>query len=341
MNKLRCAVIGCGRIGCGFDDISNGIIKTHAGSYYQNNDTKLVSLCDIDSKKLKKYGDKYNVSGLYTKSLEMFQKESIQIVSICTLVETHLDLVKQAAKFNVKAIFLEKPISTSLKDAKKIIEICNKNNILLIVDHQRRFDPFYQKIKLLVKNKKIGKIQKVNVYYGSGVSNTGSHLFDLLRMFFGEIKFLESNFSKNISNNIKDPNVEIKLEFLNKINCTIHGLDYRNYALFEMDIIGTLGRMRLDLVSHKIEYFKIDNKNSLVYHKLKPSNISISRSKYSPIQLAIKNLINSLSSKNNSLCTGLDGYKSLELIIASLSSANINKKISLPILNNNYKIGSK
>src|SRR3989338_4578762 len=169
MNRLRCAVIGCGRIGCGFDDNSDGTVRTHAGSYYKNSKTYLVALCDIDLSKLEKYGNKYKISGLYTKSFDMFKKESIDCVSICTLVETHLDLVKEAAKFGVKGIFLEKPISSTLQDAKKIIEICKKHQIVLVIDHQRRFDPFYNKIKQLIQQKKLGKIQLINVYYGSGI----------------------------------------------------------------------------------------------------------------------------------------------------------------------------
>ncbi len=341
MTKLNCAVIGCGRIGCGFDDSSNDTIRTHAGSYHTNLNTKLISLCDIDPKKLKKYGKKYGVSNLYQNSSEMFKTHNIDCVSICTLVDTHLSLVKEAAKFNVKGIFLEKPISSSLKEAKQIIEICKKNKIALVIDHQRRFDPFYTQVKSLLAQKKIGGIQCVNVYYGSGIANTGSHLFDLLRMFFGEISTVQSKLSKNISNNIHDPNLDIVLQFSNKITCVIQSLDYSNYALFEMDIIGTLGRIKLDLVSNKIDFYNIPKENALVYRKLESSNFFIKRSNYSSIQLGVKDLINSIILKTNSLSTGLDGYKSLELITASLLSLKTGKSISLPISNNNYKIGSK
>ena len=156
--KFRCAVIGCGRIGCSFDDNSS-TIRTHAGSYFANPQTELVSLCDMDNSKLEKYGTKYHVSSLYTDSLEMFECEKIDCVSICTLTDTHLDLVKQASKNNVKAIFLEKPISDSLANAQKIIQICKTNGIKLAIDHQRRFNPFYQSIKEFLKQKKLGNIQ--------------------------------------------------------------------------------------------------------------------------------------------------------------------------------------
>lgn len=341
VNKLRCAVIGCGRIGCGFDDISDGTVKTHAGSYYKNSKTELVALCDIDQKKLKKYGLKFNVTGLYNQNSEMFKKEKVDCVSICTLVDNHFDIVKEAVKFNVKGIFIEKPISSSLQQAKRIIEICKKNNVTLVVDYQRRFVPFYAKIQMLIKQKRMGNIQKINVYYGSGIANTGSHLFDILRMFFGEVKSIQANYSNNISNNLQDPNIDAKIEFFNKNKCTIQAVDFKNFALFEMDIIGTLGRMKLDLISNEAEFYKIDKNNSLVYKKLIPSRLLIKKSRYSPIELGVKNLVESTLKKKNSMSTGIDGYKSLELIIAAITSAKTGKKITLPISNNNYKISSK
>ena len=213
MKQLRCAIIGCGRIGCGFDDKTTKTIMTHAGSYFNNSNTKLIALCDIDQKKLKKYGKKYNINNLYTTSDEMFENETIDCVSICTLVDTHLELVTQAVKHGIKAIFLEKPISNSLHTAKKIINICNDNNVILLIDHQRRFDPFFHTLKDLIQTKKLGTIQSINIYYGSGISNTGSHIFDLIRLFFGEAVSVNARYSKNTSSNKLDPNLNIILKF--------------------------------------------------------------------------------------------------------------------------------
>ena len=342
MRKFRCAVIGCGRIGCGFDDNSNdNIIRTHAGSYFKNHYTKLVALCDIDESKLQKYGKKYGVSGLYTKSSEMLAKENIDCVSICTLVDTHLDLVREVSKYNIKGIFLEKPISNSVQNAKKIIDICKKNRITLIIDHQRRFDPFYNSVRQLIQKKRIGDIQLINVYYGSGISNTGSHMFDLLRFIFGEIRSVKANFSKNESINNLDPNIDASLEFEDGTICRVQALDYRSYSLFEMDILGSLGRIKLNLISNEIEYFQVATKNSLVYKNLIPLKIRIKKSKQSAIQLGVQNLVSSIRSGNEPKCTGKDGYLSLELIVASIISSKLGRRIHLPLSNNNYKINSK
>ena len=120
--EFRCGLIGLGRIGCGFDDNPNRkSINTHAGAYNSIKKTKLVALCDIDQIKLDKYGKKYNVSKLYTDFHEMLKNEELDCVSICTLADSHLEIVEQIAKSNVRAIFLEKPISDTLENASKIL----------------------------------------------------------------------------------------------------------------------------------------------------------------------------------------------------------------------------
>ena len=343
MKKLRCAVIGCGRIGCGFDDSIHGkLIMTHAGSYFKISNTKLVALCDIDKKKLKKYGKKYNVKRLYTKSSEMFAKEDLDCISICTLADSHLELVKQAVNAGVKGIFLEKPISNSLNNTKKIIKLCNQKNVKLAIDYQRRYDQYYISIKNFL-NERMGKIQTINVFYGGGIANTGSHLFDLLRFFFGEIKSMKGSFSNNQSGNVLDPNIDLQIEFKRKINCTINSLDYRIYGLFEMDILSTEGRLRINLAAntYEINYFKKSIKDASGYRKLIPFTFKVKKSKESSIILVVKDLMNCIKYNKKPICSGIDGYKSLELILASIMSSKQNKVVHLPLISNKYKISSK
>lgn len=339
MKKLHCAVIGCGRIGCGFDDNSR-TIKTHAGSYFKNSKTELTALCDIDVKKLKKYSKKYCVSRTYNDVKKLFKNEEIDCISICTLVDTHLDLVKQAAKNGVRGIFLEKPMASSLRDAKEIISICKKHNIVLQIDHQRRFHPIYDQIRRVLAKKEMGEIQLVNVYYGAGISNTGSHMFDTLRMLFGEPKTIQAKKSKNLSNNKNDPNLDVILNF-ESFDCNIHSLNYDNYAVFQAEIWGTLGMMKLEMVNNEIEVFKVSTKKSAVYKNLEKIRIKSKTSKYSPIQIGLQKMIQSIITKTTPDSSGHDGYKSLELIIGSILASKNKKVTKLPLKNNNYRISSK
>ena len=342
--EFRCGLIGLGRIGCGFDDDPNKkSVNTHAGAYYSNKNTKFVALCDIDQDKLSKYSKKYNISSTYSDYKKMFQESNLDCVSICTLSDSHLEIVDEAARHNVKGIFLEKPISDSLKNAKQIIEICERNNIKLQIDFQRRFDPFYHSIKNIVSNSNFGKIQHCSVYYGAGIANTGSHFIDLARYFFGEINYVEGNFSQNLSNNPSDPNIDGKIVFKNNMICSIIGLDVsgENYGIFEFDIFGSRGRIRINLAKHTAEFFEISEKIGIAFKELALKPVPIPFRK-EPIVLGIENLFNSIENNNKPLSMGIEGYSSLECIIALMESAdNKGQKTYLPLKTDTFKISSR
>ena len=341
MKKIRSAVIGCGRIGCSFDDFPNNkTIMTHAGSYHNNTDVELVALCDIDKSKLKKYGKKYSVSKLFTTPDELFQNTPIDCISICTHADSHLDIIKMAAQYGVKGIFVEKPISNSLENTSKIIEICKKNKIKLLVDHQRRFDPFFSHIKNIIKSK-LGKIQTINVIYGGGIANTGTHIIDLLRYFFGDIDSVNASFSINPSSNPLDPNLDAKIIFKNKSICNLHALDMSHYGYLELQIFGTKSVLKIDLTTNDVLFQEISTKNTIAYKSLEIKNLNIKHSKKSAIFLGVENLINSISNNSKILCTGEDGFKSLEGVISLIKSAKSKRTVSIPLKITNYKINSK
>ncbi|MEK6858022.1 MAG: Gfo/Idh/MocA family oxidoreductase, partial [Nanoarchaeota archaeon] len=80
----KSAVIGCGRIGCEFNDSPNPKygIMTHSQAYSLNKRTKLIALVDVDEKKVKKYSQKYDVKD-YLDWRVMLEKENPDILSIC------------------------------------------------------------------------------------------------------------------------------------------------------------------------------------------------------------------------------------------------------------------
>ena len=156
----KAAVIGCGRIGVEFPE-------NHCQAYGK----MLYAVVDTDIKKAEKALDKYGAV-MATDSVKALD---VDIVSICTPPGTHLKVVKQVVGF-VKGIYLEKPIATTLKDADAIIRLCKANNVVLQVNHQRRFGI-------------------PTLYYSRGILNTMTHGFDMLRMYFGEVRRLERGFA--------------------------------------------------------------------------------------------------------------------------------------------------
>ena len=97
------------------------------------------------------------------------------------------------------------------------------------------FDDFFINLKNDISNGVFGKIQHVNFYYTRGIANTGSHLFDLLRLLFGEVISVNSIYSIDEIEN--DPTLSSTLVMDNELICNLIGLDGRYYRIFDLDVL--------------------------------------------------------------------------------------------------------
>lgn len=328
-------VVGCGRIGCGFDDDpGRGYVSTHAGAYVRTPGVKLIALSDLDTTRMDRYARKFRVPGRYRDYRQMLAREKLDLLSVCTGTQTHRKIVEEAAEAGVKAIFCEKPIAESLGAADQMIRRCARRGVLLMVDHQRRFDPFHQAAAAFLRRGTLGSIQQVTCYYTAGVANTGSHLFDLLRFFFGETAWVQGAFSQNPSPDSRDPNIDGWLRFENGPLVTIQACDVRHYTIFEMNILGTQGRLRLTSHGFDAQLEKAQRSRHFHgYRELHPARLPINRSGPQEFMLqGVRHLLDCLEGKTKPLCSGEDGKKALELVCALTKSARAGgRHIFLPL----------
>jgi UDP-N-acetylglucosamine 3-dehydrogenase len=145
MKKLGVAVIGTGFWG-----------KNHARVFKELASTDLVGICDVNAERAKSVADQFGVKA-YTNSMQMLKNERIEAVSVCTWSTA---LAKEALK-SLKAgkhVLVEKPMATNAKQAEKLLETAEKNDLHLTVGFLMRFIPGLQHIREAVENKKIGEL---------------------------------------------------------------------------------------------------------------------------------------------------------------------------------------
>ena len=343
--KYKAAIIGCGRIASDFDNdpfmVKNYGISTHAGAYVDNPSIELVAAADISDQKLAQFGKRWGVSRLYKDYRELLNKENVDILSICTWNTTHLEILEEAAKKKVKAIFCEKPLSNSLKNADKMLEIINAHHMVLMINHRRRWDDIYIKIREYIKQGSLGHIQQVSCYYTSGIANTCSHLFDVLRMLFGEVKTVSAWYKGDPHKD--DPDMDGYLVLDNGATVTLQSLDARYYSLFEFDIYGTKGRLRIEDNGFKTTYWQLRDNVPMPGHKaLVMEHSPVEINKKAIMKNAAQNIVECLSGKTVPAATGMDGVRSLEIICAfHLSAKEGNKPMGLPLKHRDMEIKSK
>jgi len=155
MNKLKLALIGCGRI-------SGNHIKAILDNY---SDIELVAVCDVKRDKAETKVIKYTIEkwGLvkepkvYSDYKQMIKQENIDICSICTESGYHAKITLYCLNHN-KHIIVEKPMAMSISDANKMINTAKQNNLKLAVCHQNRFNTTVQKLRQAVDKGRFGRI---------------------------------------------------------------------------------------------------------------------------------------------------------------------------------------
>ena len=105
---------------------------------------------------------------------EVFDSPDIDAVAIVTPVWTHFELARRALQ-NGKHVFVEKPFTSSSEQAEQLIELADRKNLRIMVDHTFLFSGAVRKIRELVDNGTLGRLY----YFDSTRVNLGLFQHDV------------------------------------------------------------------------------------------------------------------------------------------------------------------
>ncbi|KAF1299615.1 hypothetical protein BAU15_02940 [Enterococcus sp. JM4C] len=142
-----------GIIGCG------GIARTHALGLVTVANVELKACCDTDEKKGEAFSREFNCQ-FYRSYQEMLQDSSIDAVIIATPHYLHAKM-SIAALTNKKHVLCEKPMATTLEDAKRVLQVAASESVQYHVCYQNRFNPSFVQLKEWVMAEKFGKLRGI------------------------------------------------------------------------------------------------------------------------------------------------------------------------------------
>jgi len=327
--------VGCGRIGAAFDDDPRrGYVSTHAGAYAATDGFELAALCDVDPDRLAKYGEKYAVPGRYTSVEDLLAKEQLDVVSICTTVDSHASITAAAVKAGVRAVFCEKPIAGTLAAADEMVQTCDAAGALLLVGHQRRFDRFHRAVAAYIAGGGLGEVQQATAYYTAGLANTGTHLVDLLRQLIGEPEWVAGMMSAAPSGNPADPNVDGWIGFHGGAVAALQATDVRAYTIFEVNVLGTTGRLRVGDHGFSASYeAAVASPRFAGYNQLVAAAVPVDDAGPREYMLqAMAHVRDCLDGAAAPWSSGADGRQALEILVALRWSADHGgQRVDLPL----------
>lgn len=340
------ALIGCGRIGV---LLENDPLRykpcTHFGGLAAAG-LSVHSACDIDKNRLAQFGALAGIgaSSLYTDYRELLDRERPALAVIATWTGSHADIGIRACEAGARVIVCEKPMASDLTRAGALLRACEKSGTSLIVNHERRYDHRYRKVRELIAHGTIGEIKsarasilssgyrgKSSLEEGGGpLMHDGTHMVDIIRFFFGDIASIEGDFQRLERRRGYEDRAVAWMKTSSGVDVFLEAGGNRRYFMFDLDISGTEGRIvigngyqRLYRSAKSRLYSGFRDLAEVPFPKMKERNCFTEVYRQARKALAGK--------ADDIISSGEDGYRAVEAVHAVYYSAHARKKIDLPL----------
>lgn len=247
---FKSAVIGLGNIGMMYDlEPQRPHPSSHVYAFEYSSEYQLI--CGIDGDETKK--DILNniaPSAVFYSSLQDALRagvlEEVDVISICTPPSTHLDIILSLINSNIgKVIFCEKPIVSNISEIERLNRACKNSNTKIVPNISRRWNRELRQVKNLIGSDKFGALEKINIRYTRGIFNTGSHLFDMLKMWTGSP--IKEVIALGETRTTAEPEKSINFYFrqIDGVTGYAEAINDENYYLFEFDLYCTNGKIEI------------------------------------------------------------------------------------------------
>ena len=120
----------------------------------------LHSVYEVSKKRVEELREKYPDVNFVTSLEEVLDNPGIKGVCIATPAVTHYEMAKRAL-LKDKDVFVEKPLSLTIREAEELIKIARERGKILMVGHILQYHPAILKLKELIKNRKLGNIEYI------------------------------------------------------------------------------------------------------------------------------------------------------------------------------------
>jgi predicted dehydrogenase len=135
---------------------------------------QMVAVCDKNPAALKRASKGYPGVHVTSDFSEVLRSPDIDAVAVVTPVWTHFELAKAALE-NGKHVFVEKPFTSNARQAEQLIELAERKNLRIMVDHTFLFSGAVRKVRDLVDQGALGPLY----YFDSTRVNLGLFQHDV------------------------------------------------------------------------------------------------------------------------------------------------------------------
>jgi predicted dehydrogenase len=298
-------------------------ILSHAHGYKASEGFEIVGFVDRDLEKAENASTCWG--GRAFDSIErLFEKQEVDVVSVCVPDELHYETLLALAKRPVKFIFLEKPAVRTAAEADVVRSLYAGLSIRVLVNYTRRFVSEIRKTRKAIKSGDYGTFLTGTGYYGKGLLHNGSHMVDLLQFLLGEVGEVKK-ISETADFCDDDPSVSALLTLRSGGDFYLRHIDCRKFDTFELDLTFERKRIRIRELGAVIEEYSIGDNDVFKGCRTLNKETEYSTEHRKAMYHAVANIRNNLEHDEPLACTLQDSLDTLKTCLRIMRDGNRSK----------------
>lgn len=301
---------------------------SYANAIQKIPNVELVAIYDTDITRGQQASEQFGVP--FYSDVTSFLQQPIEVVLVCSENSLHKEMVIAAAHAK-KHILCEKPIATTIEDAKEMINVCEQQGVELSIAYPVRYSLPIRKLKAEIDAGLLGEIiairstnrgQNPGGWFidpkfagGGAVLDHTVHMVDIMRWYMNSEVVAVDAFADQYFTDLQLDDAGIMtLEFDNGVIAS-HDASWSRFPQFPtwgdvwIEVIGTKGARLVDVYAQSVEMYHPSSKS---YEKRYVGNDT-------DFDLIV-DFLQAIQQKKKPLISGYDGLKTLEVALAAYAS---------------------
>lgn len=316
--------------------------NVHADSIVKSDKLRLVSCYTRSPGKREEFAGKYGCRKAQSYE-QLLDDPEVEAVILTTPHAAHAEQILAAAARG-KHLFVEKPIATTIADAKRSIEACSEAGVVLALGHNQRRRAGHRKIKELLDKGAAGHVMSAEGHFSSDIglaltprdwryykaespggplTSMAVHIADTFNYLFGPPSRVASFFAKRCT----DSEIE---------DATISIVEYRSGVLASISCNFVTPRTSfVNIYGTEANYFCNDGAELFVHKKGSSAREAIELENIGAIKEELEEFARCVRAGQRPETAGEEGLEALAVILAMVESAKAGK----PVLIDEIKAG--
>ena len=257
--KLKVALIGCGRMGYSWDKTTNKnqlIAHSHFSAIMKSQEFELVAVAEKNIQTREEITSNHGIRAFSDYKEMLLSLNDLHLVVLATPDETHYDILMNLVPFKPKCVFVEKPLAMNSNGCSEVANEYRESGIHLFINFSRRFLPEFKTLKKEILSADFGIPLSLTIHYSGSILHNGIHFLDLAHWYFGKpVECSITGMSVFVpgKGHGNEPNsLQLIYEDGFKINLIGLGMDAPTHH--DLDFIGNKGRFRVTTTGKIIKY---------------------------------------------------------------------------------------